>query len=490
MGQEQKKKKFSSITKTVLVYIILADFVLCSIVFFTSYLSFNRQFREQYDSSICEICTAARDCLNPDDFEEYLTTHQKNEAYDSVLKILQNLVDGLDLNMIYVSAVEGPDYTHITYIYDPVNSGGRYSPYPLGYEEDYFEPNYNASTKRVFEESATIVRHTIKTRSGSHITAQLPVFNSKGEIVAVIGAQKNIQEFVDARRSFVRFVIMTALIFAAGFVILFTTFFNIHFIKPILLITNETNRFASYTGVPSSRLLEVKNRDELGTLAHSVYQMEDVISQNIEALTSMTAETAQALASAIDAKDKYTHGHSTRVAEYSRTIARIAGKSDAECRDIYLAALLHDVGKIGISNSIINKKGKLTAEEYDVIKTHPVIGQQILANIKQAPYICDGAYYHHERYDGKGYPTGLSGQNIPDIGRIIAVADAYDAMTSKRSYREPLEQADVRSEIENGLGTQFDPVYAKIMLSMIDEDKNYNMREKLLSQENGDNVSQ
>ena len=113
--QQVKKKIFSSITRTVLFCIILADFILCSLVFATSYLSFNRQFREQYDSSIREICTVARDCLNPDDFDEYLITHQKNAAYDDVLKILQNLVDGLDLNMIYVSAVEGPDYTHITY---------------------------------------------------------------------------------------------------------------------------------------------------------------------------------------------------------------------------------------------------------------------------------------------------------------------------------------------------------------------------------------
>ena len=283
---------------------------------------------------------------------------------------------------------------------------------------------------------------------------------------------------MDARRSFVKFVIITALIFAAGFVVLFTTFFNIRFIKPILLITNETNNFASYSGKPSESLLSVKNHDELGTLANSVYKMEEAISQNIEALTSMTAETAQALATAIDAKDTYTHGHSTRVAEYARTIARLAGKSEAECRDIYLAALLHDVGKIGISNSIINKKGKLTDEEYSVIKTHPVIGKQILANIKQAPFICQGAYYHHERYDGAGYPAELDGKEIPDIGRIIAVADAYDAMTSKRSYRDPLEQSVVRREIENGIGSQFDPLYAKIMLQMIDEDINYQMREK------------
>ncbi|EID85875.1 HD-GYP domain-containing protein [Treponema sp. JC4] len=473
-----KKKRFSTITKKIILYIVLADIILCSIVFATSYLSFNRQFREQYDSSIREICAAAREFLNPDDFANYRLTREKDQTYENVNNMLQNMVDRFELNMIYVSAVDAPDYTHIFYFYDPTGKNFKYKPYPLGHEEDYRQKDYNASTKLVFEEGATIVRHTFKTRSGSHITAQLPVYDSQGNIVAVIGAQKSIQQFVNARRAFVRFVILTALIFAAGFVILFTGYFDIRFIKPILLITNETNRFATYNGQPSEKLLSVKNRDELGTLANSVYQMEAAISNSIDVLTRITTETAEALASAIDAKDKYTHGHSTRVAEYSKKIARMAGKNETECRDIFLAALLHDVGKIGVPNNIINKQGKLTDKEYEVIKTHPVIGRQILANITQTPHISDGAFYHHEHYDGTGYPKGLAGKEIPDIGRIIAVADAYDAMTSKRSYRDPLPQNVVRAEIEKGLGSQFDPEYGKIMLRLIDEDKDYKMCEK------------
>ncbi len=475
---ENKRKKLPVITKKVIVCIVLADIVLSSLVFAISYIAFNRQFRSQYDSSMQEICSAVRDCLNPDDFSTYLETRKQNENYYSVLKILQSFVDRFDLNVIYVSDVKAPDYTHITYFYDPINSNGVWeAPYPFLYEEDYFEPNYNASTKRVFEEGATITRHTIKTRSGSHITAQLPVYDSQGKIVAVVGTQKNIQEFVDARLSFVRFVLIIALIFTTLFTLFFAIFFNKRFIRPILLITNETHRFASFSGEPNSTLLGVKKGDEIGVLSHSVYQMEDVISKNIAALTRMTNETAQALASAIDAKDTYTHGHSTRVAEYSREIAKISGKNEAECQEIYFSALLHDVGKIGVPGKIINKLGALTAEEFEVIKTHPVIGNQILKNITQSPHIGDGAYYHHERYDGSGYPKGLAGKDIPEIGRIIAVADAYDAMTSKRSYRDILPQHQVRSEIENGIGTQFDPDYAKIMLDMIDADKDYKMKE-------------
>ncbi len=188
-------------------------------------------------------------------------------------------------------------------------------------------------------------------------------------------------------------------------------------------------------------------------------------------------QTVKALAHAIDAKDQYTHGHSSRVADYSRRIAERSGKSVEECQKIYYAALLHDVGKIGVPDRILNKEGKLTLEEFSAIKQHPKMGEEILESIKQSPWLGIGAHYHHERYDGKGYPDGLKGEEIPDIARIIAVADAYDAMTSKRSYRSVMPQEKVRQQIELGIGTQFDPEYAKIMLDMIDQDPNYQMRE-------------
>jgi HD-GYP domain-containing protein (c-di-GMP phosphodiesterase class II) len=136
---------------------------------------------------------------------------------------------------------------------------------------------------------------------------------------------------------------------------------------------------------------------------------------------------------------------------------------------VYFAALLHDVGKIGINDDIINKIGKLTDEEFRQIKTHPILGDQILSSIEQAPFLRVGAHYHHERFDGRGYPDGLTGDQIPEIARIIAVADAYDAMTSNRSYREPLDRDAVRAELETGAGTQFDPGYAEIMLQIMEE---------------------
>ena len=194
-----------------------------------------------------------------------------------------------------------------------------------------------------------------------------------------------------------------------------------------------------------------------------------------EKLDRVNMNIIRSLAYTIDAKDRYTSGHSQRVAEYSLEIAKRMNKSDEDQKIIYYAGLLHDVGKIRVPEAVINKPGKLSDEEFDQIRIHPVSGYHILKDIHDDERIGYGAKYHHERYDGTGYPNGLAGKNIPEIARIIGVADAYDAMASNRSYRKALSQDIVRSEIEKGKGRQFDPEIADIMLKMIDEDKEYKM---------------
>lgn len=217
-----------------------------------------------------------------------------------------------------------------------------------------------------------------------------------------------------------------------------------------------------------NHLLQESNKREIESLA----ELNNLAKEQFE-------QTALALVTAIDAKDEYTHGHSRRVAEYSKRIAQESGLSEDECDKIYFAALLHDVGKIGIRDSILTKEGKLTKEEFDVIKQHPALGNNILKEINSTPYLSIGAHYHHERYDGTGYPEGIKGEDIPNMARIIAVADAYDAMTSSRSYRTPLAQQKVREELVKGLGTQFDPKYAITMVHILDTDTEYRLKEDL-----------
>ncbi|MBR1692704.1 MAG: response regulator [Lachnospiraceae bacterium] len=225
-----------------------------------------------------------------------------------------------------------------------------------------------------------------------------------------------------------------------------------------------------------NRILELKHLQD--SLQDEVDKKTAELKESHRKIKNLSRQIMYAMTGAIDAKDAYTNGHSNRVADYSRELAVRMGKTPQEVEDVYYAALLHDVGKIGVANDIINKPGRLTDEEYEIIKGHTVMGAKILENISELPLLSVGAHWHHVRYDGKGYPDGLAGEDIPEIARIVCVADCYDAMSSFRSYRDALPQEVVRSEIEKGRGTQFDPEIAELMLQMIDEDIRYDMREK------------
>ena len=184
-------------------------------------------------------------------------------------------------------------------------------------------------------------------------------------------------------------------------------------------------------------------------------------------LRAITAQAIKAISNTIDAKDTYTKGHSSRVAKYSVKIAEKLGMSKDKIDNLYYTALLHDIGKIGVPDEILNKPGPLTDEEYSVMKEHPAIGGRILKVVTVIDDIKDGAAYHHERYDGKGYNNGLSGEDIPLTARIIGVADAVDAMGSTRPYRAKRTVEYVISELENGIGKQFDPRIANIFISLL-----------------------
>ncbi|MBR4067277.1 MAG: HD domain-containing protein [Clostridia bacterium] len=186
-------------------------------------------------------------------------------------------------------------------------------------------------------------------------------------------------------------------------------------------------------------------------------------------LKTLLIQSLQTFARIIDAKDPYTNGHSIRVAAYAREIAKRMGMSADEQDNIYYIALLHDIGKIGIPDNILNKKGALTPEERAVIQTHPAVGGKVLADFTALEDIDDGARYHHERYDGKGYCDGLSGKEIPLVARIIGVADSYDAMASDRCYRPALSKEKIIDELTANSGTQFDPDIVPHMLAMIHE---------------------
>ncbi|AZB42617.1 HD domain-containing protein [Bacillus sp. FJAT-42376] len=212
--------------------------------------------------------------------------------------------------------------------------------------------------------------------------------------------------------------------------------------------------------------------DEFSTLIAGYNQMLEGLKAKDRINSLLTESLFRTLAMTLDAKDLYTAGHSIRVAEYAFIIGEQSGMSKEELDLLKKTALLHDIGKIGIKDSILLKDGRLTEEEFEEIKLHPVIGANILANVEPASAMAPlipGVRYHHERYDGLGYPDGLKGESIPKFGRILAVADAYDAMTSDRPYRKGMPVGKALSILREGRGTQWDPFYTELFLKHMEK---------------------
>ena len=218
--------------------------------------------------------------------------------------------------------------------------------------------------------------------------------------------------------------------------------------------------------VPMVMLSRISRIMELTELQND---LESRLEEKTELMEKMSLNSIMVIANAIDAKDAYTSGHSIRVAKCSAAIARRLEWSEKEVENIYYVALLHDIGKIGVPDAILNKPSRLSNEEFEVIKKHPVIGTEILKDIHMIKGMVEGVLYHHERYDGRGYPRGLTGEEIPYHARIIGIADAYDAMTSNRIYRHRLTQEKVIKEFEKGRGTQFDPQLTDLFLDMLQD---------------------
>ena len=220
--------------------------------------------------------------------------------------------------------------------------------------------------------------------------------------------------------------------------------------------------------IPEVMLNRIENIIKLSEL---MKDLEQKVIEKTRQIEQISFETIATIASMIEAKDSYTKGHSVRVAEYSAILARELGWSEEEICNLRYVALLHDIGKVGIPDSVLNKPDNLTEIEFGVIKSHTSIGSDILSDIKTIADVSLGAKYHHERYDGKGYPLGISGEDIPEIARIICVADSYDAMNSSRIYRNNLEKEEICLQLAEGRGTQFDPKFIDVFLRLIKENK-------------------
>lgn len=199
----------------------------------------------------------------------------------------------------------------------------------------------------------------------------------------------------------------------------------------------------------------------------TIRQINDQLKESQENLEKSYLESIEMLRYTVEAKDTYTRGHSDRVSEYSVLIGKYLKLSENDLHILKIGGIFHDIGKIGIPDSILQKETKLNYDEYSQIKNHPSIGKHILSNATIFQDIVPIVYHHHEKYDGSGYPTGLAGEAIPLLARIAAIADAFDAMTSRRSYRDSLPLDVVKQELQKNSGTQFDPKLVTVFLNIL-----------------------
>ncbi|MFN2454573.1 MAG: HD domain-containing phosphohydrolase [Pyrinomonadaceae bacterium] len=297
---------------------------------------------------------------------------------------------------------------------------------------------------------------------GSYATAELDA-NTRLGVIAIQDERAALRSVTDMRRQTL-FISLLAALFAS----LIGFFFAKQMTQPVQALAAGAHRIAS--GDFSQRI-SVRSRTELGDLGQSFNAMTDQVENFIGDLQRAAQEnrelflgTIKALAAAIDGKDPYTRGHSERVARFSIAIARGLNLSDEEIEKIRISALLHDVGKIGIDDRILKKPSALTAEEFELMKQHPQKGQKIMSQIPAMREFLPGIHMHHEMIDGRGYPQGLQGDEIPLQARIISVADTFDAMTTDRPYQKAMDFGEALSRIENFVGTRYD---GRVVASLI-----------------------
>ena len=290
---------------------------------------------------------------------------------------------------------------------------------------------------------------------GSYATAELDK-NSRLGVIAIQDEAAALASVADMRWQTLWISLVAALI-----TILIGIFFANKLTHPVSQLASGAHRIAM--GDFSQRI-EVTSRTELGDLGNSFNLMTDQIERFIGDLQKSAQEnrelfigTVKGLAAAIDGKDPYTRGHSERVSRFSMAIAQRLGLSDEEIEKIRISALLHDVGKIAIDDHILKKPAALTDEEYEIMKKHPQKGYKIMSQIPAMKEFLPGMYMHHEMVNGKGYPQGLKGDEIPMMGKIVAVADTFDAMTTDRPYQKAMQFDDALARIESFVGTRYDP---------------------------------
>lgn len=333
------------------------------------------------------------------------------------------------------------------------------------YPGDRYDVSRFADMSKAFER-ASADRKLMVDEWGVTLSGYAPIRDKNGKAVAVLGIDISAKDVYDMEKELNQ---RAFIVLAIGIMIslILGLWVSKRTTDPVKQLEEATSRIAA--GDLEYRV-DIKGIDEISRLGDSFNNMADSLSESKKALQDYFYRIVQSLVRSLEAKDSYTRGHSDRVAEYSEQIALEMGFSQKESDMLKKVAQLHDIGKIGIDDRILNKAEKLTDGEWMTIKDHPVTGEEILRPVFLDKRLLNIVRLHHERYDGKGYPVGLKGDDIDIFAQIVCVADSYDAMTSKRAYRDSMAKDAAIVELKKNSGTQFNPKVVEAFLKIIEHE--------------------
>ena len=404
----KKERDRQGLQKRLIVVWVLLAVIMASAITITSVSVLSSQIKKDREQAVIGAANLATKAIDGDKINGWLE-NGKDAEYEETFEKLKNILQNTpNLKYLYIYQIR-EDGCHVVFDTDPEEAG------ELAAIQE-FDETFMPLVPSLLE-GKDIDMIESNDAFGWLITQYEPIFDSNGKCVAYAGADISMDEIKDYTRDYVLLIVAIAAVFLIACVIIGL---RMH------INTNKAGELEI--------LKEQQQRDK-----------------------QLLREIIESFAKVIDMKDSYTQGHSTRVAKYTAMLARELGYDEETVEQYYNIALMHDIGKVSIPDQVLNKPGKLTDEEFTTIKSHTVRGSDVLSNISLMPDIIVGAEAHHERPDGKGYPNGLTGEEIPRVAQIIAVADTFDAMYSDRPYRSRMNYDKAVGIIREASGTQLTP---------------------------------
>jgi len=383
-------------------------------------------------------------------------------AYKSVEEKLMRAKE-LAPNLAYAYIVKrGPRPNILKFVID-VHFEGYRSPVKTAYPGELYDTGSCPEMLAAFVMPSADMKMAAD-KWGIFLSGYAPIYDKKGDTAAVLGVDMSVKDVYDVQRAIKGRAILI-LIFGVIFSALLSIVISNTVTSPIERLLKGTRYIA--TGDLQHRV-KVENRDEIGELADSFNRMSANLYRARQTLLNYFYHTVQSLIRILEARDPYSKGHSDRVAEYSVKIAKEMGLPEKKIKLLNDAALLHDIGKLGIQDIVLNKKTDFTEEDMHTIRKHPGIGEDILKPVSLDKETLAVVRGHHERYDGKGYPDGLKGEEIDLLASIVSAADAYDAMTSHRAYRKNLDKEEALAQLRENSGSQFNPKVVDAFMKILE----------------------